>query len=266
MSKLQTALFYYSFLLSVVLLSAGVPALFVVLPVTCHFLFSILSKLHLINKSRIPLGNFISSLFVYYGFIITAIMTITGFLGARNSPQLVSAAVFLPITLYFIIKVAPKRNKAMLIPRPVVFPKEKAADEIFEDLPAKPKRLDLNRRQFLKLIGSAGITLFLFSIFSKKAHASFFGSVPGPGIVSIKDSSGVQIDPALKQPTDGYRISQIDDSTPAYYGFVDKNSNWFIMQENSTNGNYRYTKGASSFSTNWTNRASLTYDYFDAVF
>jgi hypothetical protein len=37
------------------------------------------------------------------------------------------------------------------------------------------------------------------------------------------------------------------------------------MSEDSSS-NFRYTKGSSSFSTNWTGRAGLTYDYFDSVF
>ena len=109
------------------------------------------------------------------------------------------------------------------------------------------------------------ISLFLFSVFTQKAHGAFFGSVPGPGTVSLKDTSGAQIDPAIKTPTDGYKISQIDDSSPAFYGFIDKTGAWFIMKEDST-GAYRYAKGSSSFSTNWTNRAILSYDYFDAIF
>ena len=118
---------------------------------------------------------------------------------------------------------------------------------------------------FLKLIGSAGLSLFMFTLFTKRAEAAFFGSVPGPGTVSIKDSAGNKIDPSEKQPTDGYKITELDDSVPAYYGFINKDGAWFIQKEDS-NGSYRYTKGPSGFTTSWTNRASLTYDYFDNVF
>jgi hypothetical protein len=129
-----------------------------------------------------------------------------------------------------------------------------------------PEVSDLNRRLFLKLIGGAGVSAFLFSIFTDKAHASFFGSMPVPGAMTVKDSSGQAIDPAEKQPTDGYEISEIDDATsPAYYGFVHKTGAWYISQEGST-GSYRYVKGGSDFPTAWTNRAALTYDYFDNVF
>jgi hypothetical protein len=126
---------------------------------------------------------------------------------------------------------------------------------------------DVDRRQFLKLLGGSSLGIIAMTMFfPQKASAAFFGSVPGPGVVAIKDSSGNQIDPAEKGPTDGYRVSEIDDaSTPSYYGFVDKDSNWYIAKEDSS-GSYRYVKGDSSFSTNWTNRASLSYDYFDTIF
>lgn len=141
-------------------------------------------------------------------------------------------------------------------------------EEEVEELSLEPDRvtnLDIDKRAFIKLIGSAGLSVFLLSIFTKNAQAAFFGSVPGPGTVALKDTTGAQIDPAKHHPTDGYKISQLDDSVPAYYGFTEKGGAWFIMREDAS-GNYRYAKGASSFSTNWTNRASLTYDYFENVF
>jgi len=67
--------------------------------------------------------------------------------------------------------------------------------------PEKLPRVDIDRRQFLKLISSAGLTLFLFSIFAKRAQAAFFGSVPGSGTVALKDTTGTPIDPAIKTPS-----------------------------------------------------------------
>ncbi|MBP9817218.1 hypothetical protein KBC75_00490 [Candidatus Shapirobacteria bacterium] len=126
---------------------------------------------------------------------------------------------------------------------------------------------DEDRRRFLKIVGGTSLGIVALSLINpKKAGAAFFGSVPGPGTVALKDSGGVKIDPAIKQPTDGYKISQVDDSTaPAYYGYVNNGGAWYIMKEEA-DGSYRYVRGASGFSTGWTNRASQTYDYFDAVF
>lgn len=140
---------------------------------------------------------------------------------------------------------------------------EVSEDEVEDLLNVKDK----TRRQFLKIIGGGGVSLFLMMfVFKDKANAAFFGSAPGPGVVSVKNIAGEKIDPAEKQPTDGYNVSEIDDSnSPAYYGFVHQNGAWYIAKEDSS-GAYRYVSGASAFSTSWTNRVSLTYDYFDNIF
>jgi hypothetical protein len=127
-------------------------------------------------------------------------------------------------------------------------------------------KIDIDRRLFLKLIGSAGLSVFLMSIFTKRAHAAFFGSLPGTSAIKIKDTAGNEIDPAQEHPTDAYEIAEIDDaSAPAYYGFVDATGAWYITRE-ASDGSYRYAKGTSSFSTNWTGRAALSYGYYNDVF
>lgn len=206
---------------------------------------------------------------VYYSFIIVALFTLSGFLSASSYFDLASASLFYPIFIYFTFQILPKRSKALVLPKEVETTKAKVKEagvEKLEEIKVEEGKVDIDRRAFLKLIGTAGTTIFLFSVFGiKKAEAAFFGSVPGPGTVALKDSLGNKIDPAEKHPTDGYKINQLDDSAPAFYGFTNKIGAWFIMKEDSS-GNYRYTKGSSGFPTNWTNRASLTYDYFDNVF
>jgi hypothetical protein len=128
--------------------------------------------------------------------------------------------------------------------------------------------LDAQKRQFLKIVGGGGTSLLLMLFFMpKQASAAFFGSTPGPGIVGVKDSGGNKIDPAEKQPVDGYLISEIDDAdATSYYGFVNQDGAWYIAREDNL-GSYRYAAGASSFSTNWANRkTTMTYGYFDDVF
>lgn len=201
-------------------------------------------------------------------------MTIVGFLGALDFKDLSSAILFFPMAVYFGLMVVPQRSKAIPIPDRYKSNQKTVKATIVSrpKIPLSvqtPQALDGDRRRFLKLIGSAGLALFLFAIFTKKAHGAFFGSVPGPGTVALKDSSGALVDPAVKQPTDGYKINQLDDSDPAYYGFVNKDGDWFIMKESSS-GDYRYYKkkvGDGNFSTEWPNRGTLSpYDYFDAIF
>jgi len=61
-----------------------------------------------------------------------------------------------------------------------------------------------------------------------------------------------------------YRAADIDsDASPNYYGFVDLSGNWFILRESISAGAdaYRYAAGTSNYTTNWTGRTSLSYDY-----
>lgn len=68
---------------------------------------------------------------------------------------------------------------------------------------------------------------------------------------------------------DCYQTSDIDSpsATVTYIGKIDRAGNWFIEKIDSTTGTtFRFTKGTTGYTTNWTNRASLSYDYFDVIF
>ena len=194
-----------------------------------------------------------------------------GFLGAISYAQLVSAVLFYPLMLYFAYLIIPRNTKAIALPKKkeeVKKKPEKTKDgevlELKKEGEEKTK-FDIDRRAFIKLIGSAGMSIFLLSIFTKKAQGAFFGSVPGPGTVAVKNIAGDKIDPSEKHPTDGYRVADMDDSSPAYYGFTDLDGNWFIIKED-TDGSYKYVRGASSYTSNWTTRSGQSYDYYDVVF
>ena len=65
--------------------------------------------------------------------------------------------------------------------------------------------------------------------------------------------------------TASYSISDIDESgTTKYYGYLNENGKWYIMEVTGTT--VRYASGISLFSTNWANRIALTYGTFDNVF
>ena len=63
------------------------------------------------------------------------------------------------------------------------------------------------------------------------------------------------------QPSDETNTGEVD-----YYGFLDRNGNWYIQQYDYNNGTIRYIRGSSDYTTNWTNRESLTYRYYNQVF
>lgn len=69
-------------------------------------------------------------------------------------------------------------------------------------------------------------------------------------------------------PLIGYRISDRDSDNADfnYYGYLNADGGYYIMQENLTTGAYRYFVGASGYAAAWTARSSQSYDYFSVVF
>lgn len=85
--------------------------------------------------------------------------------------------------------------------------------------------------------------------------------IPFPG------GGGSSGSPIIAESLDQYHVSDGDETgSTKYYGFLTKEGHWYIMQNNTSANTYRYAKGSSLYSTNWTNRASLSYGYFDVVF
>lgn len=78
----------------------------------------------------------------------------------------------------------------------------------------------------------------------------------------------VETDGALRvNLLDRYKCSDMDESSdPAYYGFVDADGAWYILELNTASGTLRYYKGASAYTVSWALRAELVYDYYYNVF
>lgn len=225
--------------------------------------------------------------------ITTTIILATNLLSATNSSEYLFALAISPLPLYFWGTVIGQFLKGWQryqsrgqaeVPMPVIEVRSAQAvpltqstplaraESIEEEQSPEDRVSDPHRRNFLKKAGGIGLGLLAYSLLNPKSvGAAFFGSVPGPGTVSIKDTTDTKIDPAIKgyqSITTHYGISEIDDDDPAYYGFVNKAGNWYILQEDATaeDSSYRYVKGDDDFATNWTGRAGQTYEYFNEVF
>jgi len=209
---------------------------------------------------------FISILLVF-NFLSTTILFVTNLVFSKSLIDIIISILYLPLPVYFFLTVFHWYKKVQQDNLAQSKLAKVEAVSIGTPMNGKPVKVDIDRRKFLKLLGGTGVSIFLLSLVNpKQASAAFFGSVPGPGTVSIKDANGIKINPAEKQPTDGYKISQIDDNNyPYYYGYIHQSGAWYIMSEDE-NSNYRYVKGSSSFSISWGLRATLSYDYFDSVF
>lgn len=263
------------------------------------FLFFIPVALYLVSSLVPTRSSPIRNISLFLGLIAATVLFAANLLGAKSTTEYIIAALVFPLPTFFwgsLIAKAFRRSpvpaKAKSQPRPSVawedldrtaLSTETAAvlvksksEELekgtlaMEPAVAPAEVTEPSRRDFLKKAGGVGLGLIAWSILNPgKAGAAFFGSVPGPGTVAIKDTNDVKIDPAEKYPTSGYGISEIDDAgTTFYYGFVNKDGAWYILKEDDTAGDlaYRYAKGVSGFSTAWTNRSTQSYDYFDNTF
>lgn len=206
-------------------------------------------------------GQGIRRLFVYYCFIETAVMITLGFLSATTVAQIISALIFSSLGIYFLLLVWPRNGYVLEIPPERA---ETASHKAVKKAVESSLQIDIDRRDFLKLIGVAGATAFFFSLFNKKGLPFIGGN--SSNLNTITDSTGKAINPAEKSLLDNYSITEIDDTTPiAYFGFVDDKGNWYIMKEDE-NGAFRYSRGENNFSRGWFSRESLSYGYFNEVF
>jgi len=203
-------------------------------------------------------------LLVYYCFIVATILVVAGWLSIQTVPQLVSSLIFTPLAIYFLLLVWPRRGHAIHLAQ---IPTSSGTQHTVKAKPVPQEKIDIDRRDFLKIIGASGISVFIYSLLSKRNQIPFFsgGTPASPALTSLKDASGNKIDPAERSPTHGYYISEIDDSEIAYFGFVNKDGKWFIMRQGEDD-TYRYAKGENNLSSNWGKRATLTYSHFNDAF
>lgn len=215
------------------------------------------------NVSSLDRGQGIMRIFVYYCFIIAMTQVIIGFVSATTLPQIVSAVLFSLVGVYFLLLVWPTGGKRFSATGAVI---QSARTQKADSFVVRPNvNLDVDRRDFIKLIGTAGVLAFIFSLFSKRG-IPFLSGAPVLSTAALTDISGNKINPAQQSVTADYSIAEIDDSTTtAYFGFINEKGGWYIMRQDA-DGSFRYAKGDSDFNSNWTRREKLTYDYFNNVF
>lgn len=210
----------------------------------------------------------------YTGLIIAAFFVIVLFVTSKSYTQLYTAILLYPILTYIMLIVFPRsdqsdhtqqqssHNIAEIVP-------EKSGKNLKLAIPReKVEIVDIDKRTFLKLIGTAGISFFLFSILGRRAEDYIFSKTQGLGLTPSQNSApNVSMSPqGGSLPSDEYKISEIDDGMISFYGFINKNGNWLIMREDTQENSFRYAKGESGFSNNWGNRSNLKYDYYHNLF
>lgn len=194
----------------------------------------------------------------YTGFIIAALAVVLAFVTATTYTQLAVAVVLYPALAYFGFKILARKH----IKTPVITIQMPTmpARKVVEVERKQVDVADIDKRTFLKLIGAAGVSFFLFSILGRRVDSLLFGgntAAPAPAGGGISSDSG-----SAGPITSGYRISEIDEGAVTYYGFIDKNGAWLIMREDTQTSSFRYAKGDLNFPAAWANRQNLKYDYY----
>lgn len=203
-------------------------------------------------------------------FIIATLVVFGMFISATTYVQLAVAVATYPLLVYVTFVVFPRKNFNHALPATVAALQPPLVAKKTESGKTEGIGIaDIDKRVFLKLIGATGLSLFLFSLISRKTEGSFFRSVQSPAVsgrLTLEDLDGKKVNPAQSQPTDGYIISEIDDNVITFYGFTNKDGAWYVMKEDPDTGSFRYNRGDSNFPGSWDNRENLKYDYFSNVF
>lgn len=74
------------------------------------------------------------------------------------------------------------------------------------------------------------------------------------------------IDATLSAQQQGYEFVDWATGDPTYLGYLDKDGNYIIKKYDLTNNTVTFSSGSSGYATAWTNRATETYQTYDAEF
>lgn len=205
---------------------------------------------------------------VYLSFIITSLLVVAAFVTATSYVQLAIGIILYPLVVYFALKIFPRKSKEASSKKHSTIEHHEVKEEKLETNQKNGIGInDIDKRAFLKLIGATGLSFFLLSIFGRRIEALLFGQSQIQLSPPFGNNSPDVVNQAnAASPTDGYNISEIDNNIVSYYGFINKNEDWFIMRGDANKGTFRYARGSGDFPSNWKNRSKLDYDYFYRVF
>lgn len=206
------------------------------------------------------------NLLTYLSFGVAFMVVIGVFITATNYFQLGAAIITYPLIVYLAFRAFVYSSNYQIQSAMALAPSTALTARVNRQLDESIGISDKEKRQFLKLLGATSISLFLFSILNKKPISLFTKNSRGAEGLSFDNVANTDSHPAATQPTDGFRISEIDDGSTPYFGFINKQGNWFIMKQDPDTGSFRYTRGESDFPKNWLDRKKLKYDYYNKIF
>jgi hypothetical protein len=136
-----------------------------------------------------------------------------------------------------------------------------------------PKEMEVNGFSLFSKAVLTALKSLKYSIFEEvdrqnpvpvilvKPDGSYLESLGGGSAPVVIGGGGSQ-----QSPIFGYKLADIEDATTTYLGYLKDDGSWYITKLDLTVNSFRYAKGTADYSTNWTARASLTYDYYASVF
>jgi len=279
-------LYFYSLLLILALFFWGIKSLFfgsfnekillffLIFPAS-YFLIEIGRKL---PKIKVFLSKkFFSGFLIFSKFIsipLLAIVSFFCFFHSSNFKEFLFSFSFLPVVFFFIQRIQKKS--------PSFLEKE---DKMMVGMVINEEEIikDAQLRQFLKALGGVSFGFLLASLLNpKKASAAFFGSIPGPGTVALKDTSGTKINPAtedgnleyIKDNTKQIGTNNLDEAsaTVTYVGKEDADGTWIVQKIDTSSGTaityatVTNNPSVTSYNDAWAARTSLTYQNYKDAF
>lgn len=192
-------------------------------------------------------------------FLVLGALVTVLFVSSTSYVQLAVASLLYPPLIYMAFKLFPSGQGASIGETITLGVKQQPihAGGHTRSQTKTVELVDFDRRAFLKLIGAAGFSFFIFSFLSRRVEDLFLKSSTSQNGLGGDTSS---------LPTEGYKVSEIDSGDDSYYGFINSQGAWYIMKEDSETGSFRYIKGPVDFAKNWENRSSLEYKYYHQVF
>lgn len=193
----------------------------------------------------------LDSILLIYGVFLGLILLIVDILAIKSWSHGLLVIMLLPLPIYLgkILKTKIKESKNN---KKIV--EEKISEK--EEAEIDGKIIDYSKRNFLKFLAGSGVaSLVMFLLSKKTASAAFFGSNLGPNSLSLTNSKGQKVDPATNSPLDGYVIANIEENVVNnYFGFTNRDGEWYIMRVNNVNNSFSYYKGASNYTAGWEDR------------
>ncbi|MBI2049671.1 hypothetical protein HYT32_02075 [Candidatus Roizmanbacteria bacterium] len=210
-------------------------------------------------------------LLIYPTFAIALLFVTVAFITSTSFTQLGVAIILYPLLVFFAYKIF--KGESLQVRR--VYPSEhpstteqhvKSKKKIEDTKEKNIEVTDINKRAFLKIVGATGLSFFLISTFGRTIQSLLSGQTLTQIPTPIGNPQNSQANGPKTSPTDEYKISEVDDDIISFYGFINKNGDWFIMKGDTNSGTFRYAKGTSNFPENWKKRKNLKYDYYDNTF